>query len=156
MEVSIAPEAVTSTAVRALNHLAVDELNRRYGGDHTGDEEPLSQFADPDGFFLVARDNGHIAGGVAVRPLAPVAPGWGEIKRLWVRPDLRRHGVAAALLAAAEKLARERGLHDLFLETGWAQPEAIALYHRERWTKVDVGPGGLAAYPDSHRFVKAL
>jgi GNAT superfamily N-acetyltransferase len=157
VELIVAPESITSSAVRALNYLAVDELNRRYGGDQTGDEEPLADYDVPAGFYLVARDaSGHLAGGVAVRSLAHLSSGLCEIKRLWVRPDLRRQKVAARLLLAAEDLARRRGYREIFLETGWAQPEAIALYENEGWTRVEEGPAGAAHYPDSHRFVKPL
>ncbi len=51
-----------------------------------------------------------------------------ELKRMYVRPGLRRKGIARALLAACEQAARELGYRYLWLETGTLQPEAVALY----------------------------
>lgn len=41
----------------------------------------------------------------------------GELKRLYVRPEARRHGVGAALMRRAEVEARARGYVDLLLTT---------------------------------------
>jgi ribosomal protein S18 acetylase RimI-like enzyme len=52
----------------------------------------------------------------------------GEVKRLYVTPQARRRGVARALIREVEARAARRGLTALVLETGTAQPEAMALY----------------------------
>lgn len=52
----------------------------------------------------------------------------GELRRVFVHPDVRRAGVAAALVRALEAEARALGLRDLVLETGIRQPAALALY----------------------------
>jgi N-acetylglutamate synthase-like GNAT family acetyltransferase len=135
-------------------HLAVDELNRRYGGENTGLEEPLTDFDSPRGVFIVAREEGHLVGGVALRPLT--LEGWCEIKRLWVRPDYRRSGVATGLMNTVVQFARESGYRTVFLETGWAQPEAVAFYKKTGWQQVEVVPEGTANYPDSFRFIQTL
>ena len=51
-----------------------------------------------------------------------------EVKKVFVREQARRGGVARALLAAVEREARRRGAPVLLLETGFRQPGAIALY----------------------------
>src|SRR5262245_30616851 len=71
--------------------------------------------------------------GLTARPVGCGAvrllePGVGEVKRMFVRPEARRRGVARLVLVKLEETARERGLHTLRLETGTRQPEAIALY----------------------------
>lgn len=52
----------------------------------------------------------------------------GELRRVFVCPDVRRAGVAAALVRALEAEALALGLRDLVLETGIRQPAALALY----------------------------
>lgn len=47
---------------------------------------------------------------------------------MYVRPTHRGHGFARALLAELEASAAAEGVDWLVLETGLAQPEAIALY----------------------------
>jgi GNAT superfamily N-acetyltransferase len=51
-----------------------------------------------------------------------------EIKRMFVHPDFRRHGIARQVLMHLENWAREEGFNHCVLETGQNQPEAIQLY----------------------------
>jgi GNAT superfamily N-acetyltransferase len=88
---------------------------------------------DPPGTFLLALDGGVPVGCAGLRPHGP---GEGEVKRLWVAPAGRGRGTARALLAALVAHARQQGWSRLVLETGLAQPEAIALYESEGWQPV--------------------
>ncbi len=47
---------------------------------------------------------------------------------MFVDPDVRRRGVARAILRALESAARDLGYHTLRLETGTRQSEALDLY----------------------------
>jgi GNAT superfamily N-acetyltransferase len=70
--------------------------------------------------------------------------GGAELKRMYVRSVARRHGVGAALLAAAVDFARQRGAHSMWLETArGAMDPAIALYARNGFAEVDARPGEL-------------
>ena len=55
---------------------------------------------------------------------------YGELKRMYVRPDHRRQGLGQLLLQRVESYVRERGIGWLRLETGIHQHEAITLYER--------------------------
>ena len=57
--------------------------------------------------------------------------GVAEIKRMFVRPEARGKRIAAAVLKELEKWAAESGFRECILETGFKQPEAIALYKRQ-------------------------
>jgi GNAT superfamily N-acetyltransferase len=104
----------------------------RYGDT---DLTPLfpDEFAPPRGVFLVGYADGvpvacggwrHRGGGddPALRD------GDVELKRMYVAEALRGRGFARCLLAALERRAVEAGGRRMVLETGWRQPEAIALY----------------------------
>ena len=54
-----------------------------------------------------------------------------EIKRMFVRPEARGKRIAAAILRELENWAARSDFRECILETGWKQPEAIALYRRE-------------------------
>ncbi len=102
----------------------LDELRSRY--DAEDDDAPSADdLAPPIGVFFVAlRDDVPIGCG----GLKDFGDGIGEVKRMYVVPQQRRHGVARLVLAHVESEARERGYRELRLETGALQPEAIALY----------------------------
>lgn len=53
-----------------------------------------------------------------------------EIKRMFVKPEYRRRGIAAIILAGLESWAKELNFSPCILETGRKQPEAIALYKK--------------------------
>lgn len=59
-----------------------------------------------------------------------------EIKRMFVRPESRGQRVAAKILAELESWAGEEGFTACVLETGFKQPEAIALYKRSGYTEI--------------------
>ena len=107
----------------------VAELTRRYPTYHP---EPFVENAE----YLIARIDGRLAGCVAL-VVHDDLPGVGEVKRLFVDDSARRAGVAAALMAALETRAVERGLTRIVLETGNRQPEAVALYERLGYSVVE-------------------
>lgn len=64
-------------------------------------------------------------------------PADAEIKRMFVRPQFQRRGLARALLAHLERTALDAGVQRLVLETGPAQPEAIELYRSSGYGDVE-------------------
>jgi len=57
-----------------------------------------------------------------------------EIKRMFVRLDFRKRGIASKVLAELEIWAKEAGYTYTILETGKNQPEAINLYQKLGYT----------------------
>jgi DNA ligase D-like protein (predicted polymerase) len=104
--------------------------------------------------YLVAWVDGRPKGHVLVRwpDLAvegPTLPGVPSLEDLYVVGDYRRRGVGTALLSAAERAARERGLGGLWFAVGVENFEARAFYEHlgyrnggaaeftMRWSTVD-------------------
>jgi ribosomal protein S18 acetylase RimI-like enzyme len=129
----------------------------RYGGP---DETPLDpvMFEPPRGSFYV----GYLAldassGRPGRRPVATGA--WrlhdgieafgtrhtAEVKRMYVVPAARGRGLARRMLAHLEAAAAAAGAQAMVLETGAAQPEAIALYESTGYT----GIASFGLYKDS-------
>ena len=138
---------------------AEEELVARYGMLDDGELGlTASMFDPPAGAFVIARvdcdGDAHPIGGAGVRT---IAPGAGEVRRLWVDPAWRRRGIARALMAGLEEAARDLGLATLRLATGDRQPEAVALYDTTGWERVRVdtyeGPDETVCV---FRFVKSL
>ena len=125
-------------AVRLIDEVQTEYV-RRYGGKDSTPVEP-AEFAPPRGLFLV--------GYVDDVPVA--CGGWrahdgdeprfrdgdAEIKRMYVTPLARGLGLARKLLAELERTAVLAGRRRAVLETGQAQPEAMALYYSSGYTDI--------------------
>ena len=87
----------------------------------------IAALSDPAVTFLVVRDGEDVIGcGAILRD----PRGWGEVKRMYVSPDRRGHGIGSQVLAELEAIARKAGLLLLRLETGIHNADALALYRR--------------------------
>jgi putative acetyltransferase len=61
---------------------------------------------------------------------------YGEIKRMYVRPEFRGLGLGRRILEHLTRHAMSRGITLLRLETGIHQREAIALYERQGFHRI--------------------
>ncbi len=59
-----------------------------------------------------------------------------EVKRMYVKTEHRGKRIAALILQELESWAAEVGFQECILETGFKQPEAIALYKREGYETI--------------------
>lgn len=119
--------------------LLVSELNAELEALHTPEQRhglTLDALFQPHVRFFLAWLDGQPAGCGGVAFL----DGFAEVKRMYVRPQLRRQGIADALMdrLAQESLGAGRCL--LRLETGVHQHAAIGFYRRH-------GFGDCAAFP---------
>lgn len=110
----------------------------RYGGADRTPVDP-AEFAPPRGLFVLGSLPGtgpvccggwrrHDTATIDDRDREVLRPGDAEIKRMWVDPARRRRGLASAVLAELERTATAAGCRRTVLETGAAQPEALAFY----------------------------
>lgn len=94
-----------------------------------GDDHPFyDQFNKLDSIkhVIVAYDESDTPVGCgAIKAFGPKVM---EIKRMYVPLSERRKGIAAKILTELETWAKELGKTHCILETGFKQPEAIALY----------------------------
>ena len=59
-----------------------------------------------------------------------------EVKRMFVRPELRSRGLAARILGELESWAGEEGFVECVLETSLKQQEAIRLYEKSGYQRI--------------------
>lgn len=78
--------------------------------------------------FFVIRKDGAPAGCGGIQLFGQE---YGELKRMYVRPEFRGLGLARLMLEYLSGYAKDHGVQVLRLETGIQQHDAIALY--EKW-----------------------
>ena len=83
--------------------------------------------------FFVVREDGIAAGCGGVQLFGTE---YGELKRMYVRPEFRGHGLGKMLLNHLADYALERGAGVLRLETGIYQEEAIGLYEGSGFQRI--------------------
>lgn len=144
-------------AVRLIEQVQLEYVER-YGGR---DDTPLdpAMFEPPGGSFYVGYLHGQPVASGAWRQrddvLALGTRTTAEIKRMYVVPPGRGHGLARRMLAHLEETSAAGGAEAAILETGIMQPEAIALYESSGYTQID-GFGHYRDSPLSRCFAKTL
>lgn len=103
------------------------EYAARYGDYFSKDaEEELTEwYLPPQGLFIVLERDGEI---IATGAYKPFDARTAELKRIWTRSDLRRQGLAYKVVGELERRARQAGYSQVYLTTGFRQPEAVRLY----------------------------
>jgi pimeloyl-ACP methyl ester carboxylesterase/GNAT superfamily N-acetyltransferase len=125
--IEIAEEPFDSPASAALIADYVAEIRAMYP-DWTPDVPPRMTARDvepPGGRWLVAYRGAQPVGAAGLKRLDAHTA---EIKRVYVAPEARGMGVARALLARLEEIARDVGYTTLRLDTGAKQAASVALF----------------------------
>ena len=92
------------------------------------------EYESPQGCILLAEESGHFVGCVALRPLDGKIC---EMKRLYVSPKYRGHGVGRMLACAVIGKAREIGYEKMRLDTIISMKEARALYYSLQFKNIE-------------------
>jgi GNAT superfamily N-acetyltransferase len=122
----------TEEPANSLIQAAEDHLTELYGAP---DSALLREvFLPPEGGYLIGWEHGvPITGGGFTRHDANTA----EIRRMYVLPQERGHGVARLLLVAVEDAVRAAGYSRAILDTGPKQPHAEALYRSAGYVDIE-------------------
>lgn len=117
------PDSADAVALIAELEAHLDPLYPRESRHGLSVEQMLAQDV---AFFLLRWDGTPAScGGVKL-----FGSEYGEVKRMYVRPQFRGLGLAKLILLHLEDYTRVRGVDLLRLETGIHQREAIGLYER--------------------------
>lgn len=141
-EPDIEDEPADSVEARACLNAYFAELERRFpeGFDASASvSADVHEVTPPRGAFVVVRVGGRPRGCGAVKVLND---GFGEVKRMWIHPELRGRGMGRRLLEALEARAKSLGVKRVRLDTSAHLPEAIRLY-------VGAGYREIPAYNDN-------
>jgi GNAT superfamily N-acetyltransferase len=126
-----------SPTARAAVGLYFAELDARFPGGFDVAAAEADDLADPDLHtvrFVVATSDGEPVACGGVRELAP---GIGEIKRMWVQDGWRGAGLGSRLLRHLHEVSVEMGHDVVRLDTNGTLTEAIAMYERAGYRPID-------------------
>lgn len=91
------------------------------------------KYAPPDGRLLLAGSGETAVGCVGLRP---IAPGFCEMKRLWVTPDFRGRYIGATLVDRVIQEARAIGYAKMRLDTLAQMTSALELYRSRGFREI--------------------
>ena len=135
-ETTIQPADPFDADSLALVHAMEDEISELYsdrpGSVHSVPADP-GDMVPPDGDFLVVVHEGRLAGCGGLKRLDERAC---EIKRMYIRPEVRGNGLSTRLLEALEERARELGYSIARLDTADRQPAAVPLYEGAGYRRI--------------------
>ncbi|HSK61251.1 MAG TPA: GNAT family N-acetyltransferase [Actinomycetospora sp.] len=131
-----AAAALLDEYLRWLAHAAAIDLTAAQPGASTEFSDLERYYRRPEGALVVAWVDRWPAGMAGVHRLAGAV---GELKRMYVRPRARGHGVGRALLVEAIAAARDLGFVELRLQTKpTVMADADRLYREHGF--VDIAP----------------
>jgi GNAT superfamily N-acetyltransferase len=114
-----------------------DELDQRFPtGFDLGDTlvADAPKFRRPRGVFLTGAIHSEV---VACGGVTKLDDGVGEIKRMWVAPDLRGLGLGRRMLSELEDQCRTLGHHTVRTDTNSVLTEAITMYERAGYHSIE-------------------
>ncbi len=132
MHFEIAEERPDSTDSKVLINELDDLLEVMYPSESRYGLSP-EQLLKENVAFFVARLDGDPVGCCGIKFYGH---DYGEVKRMYVRPAMRRRGLGSAMLDHLERCSLQRGVKVIRLETGTRQPEAIIMYEIRGYRQV--------------------
>lgn len=124
--------AETTEEIEAVRGLLVEYAQGlRVELSYEGFDEELAAlpgaYGPPNGTLLLLKVGGQAAGCGGLRPLSP---GVGEVKRIFVNAAYRGRGLGEVVVRSIISSARERGYHQLRLDTLPTMSVAARLYRK--------------------------
>jgi putative acetyltransferase len=136
MPAVITPEHPASPEATALIMELDAHLEQLYPSESRHGFSVQRLIADSVAFYLI-RDNGIPAGCGGIKLFGTE---FGELKRMYVRPQFRGRGFGKLMLNHLTDYARSQGVKVLRLETGIHQTAAIGLYEQMGFERIPPFP----------------
>jgi len=128
----ITPERPDTADARALISELEAQLEPLYPRESRHGYDVDKLIAEAVAFFLIRHDGAPAGcGGIQL-----FGTEYGEVKRMYVRPQFRGLGLAKLMLNHLADYARDQGVGLLRLETGIHQRAAIGLYERVGFRRI--------------------
>jgi putative acetyltransferase len=127
-------------AVVAIVSDTLTEFGFRFG-EGAGTDDAVAQlpgsYADHGGAFWVVEDEGVVVGTCGLYPVDAPDDKTFELRKMYLRPAARGHGLGQQLLDEALAWARARGARRVVLDTAEPMQRAIAFYEANGFVRDD-------------------
>ena len=135
-------------------NLLISHLDNELNDRHDNQRTVYDKFNKVDSIqtVIVAYDNGKPVGCGCFKQFDDITV---EIKRMFIEFEFRKKGISKLILSELEKWAIELGYLKAILETGKKLPEAIGLYEKSGYFRID-NYGQYKDLPNSICFEKKL
>lgn len=154
--ITVRHEDAAAADAQLLIKELTDELSDIYQVDLSSGGFSAEDVSIKGSAFVVARIDGIPSGCGAYKPaVLDDGSSAAELKRIFVKKDKRRLGIAQRILSELEDAARKDGYKTMVLETGDRQPEAVALYIKAGYEQFPPF-GRYASQPWSRCYKKSL
>jgi putative acetyltransferase len=139
LEIQILPITAASPLLNSVVQLFNDyqkELNENLCFQNFDEElkDPLKKYGPPLGLLYAATYNSQLAGCIALQPLTDGAC---EMKRLYVKPEYRKHKIGEALVEKLLEGAKKLPYKIMKLDTLERLEPAIKLYEKYGFKNVN-------------------
>lgn len=134
---TVMPEFGAGGAGFAIHDREVDDMYTAYTSARTA--------------YYVCEADGKITGGGGIGPLAGGDADYCELKKMYFLPEVRGLGLGQKVLNACLQAAKEKGYRYCYLETFNTMNQAMKLYEKAGFKKID-GPLGNTGHFACDRF----
>jgi putative acetyltransferase len=131
--------AADNSALAGVLREVMEEFGAAGAGSSIHDPElqdMASAYAAAGSAYFVVEHEGRLVGGGGFGPLAGGAPEVCELRKMYLRPEARGHGLGRAMLARCLETARQIGYRRMYLETRQNMSDARRLYERSGFAPV--------------------
>lgn len=113
-------------------------------------------FRTPGSEYFVAEENGKLLGGCGIYPTEGLPDDCVELVKLYLRKEARGKGIGQTLTQLCLQAAKEYGKHQIYLESFPTLSEAIGLYQKMGFKKLDKPMGNSGHYACNVWMLKTL
>lgn len=137
-------EPKDNSAIRSIIRTVMPEFGASGQGFAIHDaevEDMYAAYSQPGHSYFVYEENGKILGGGGVGPLKGADTTTCELKKMYFLSEGRGKGMGQQVLSACLQAAKELGYQKCYLETFNTMHQAMKLYERNGFEKIN-GPCG--------------
>ncbi|MBX7205547.1 MAG: GNAT family N-acetyltransferase [Bacteroidia bacterium] len=116
----------------------------------------LTLFQTPGSFYWVAEQEGSVLGGCGIYPSNGLPAGYCELVRFFLTPVARGKGIGLALMQKSFQTAIEMGYTHCYLESFPEMKQAVAMYERNGFTRLNAPLGNTGHFSCNVWMVKKL